>query len=356
MKLARVRDELARAVAAIADGKTASDQLALQSAPKSGAYRDKADEGLASLHARVGAGTLAEAERARLRVEETELLKELERIRTDLEAHGVRRLVAGLDQVPTASPCGMRWDQMNGDGDVRTCTQCKKIVRNLQGPPADQIALPTGEGPWFRRSDGTLVGGDCAIGARERRWASVVGLSVLAAAAVIVGVAVFVRRVPPPASHGAASALPSAPASGMEDQQMIPAELVESPSLHDVRAIEIRSIENEQPGYKAELRRRLDGSFDSHVRCYDAKGLAHTDGETSAAAVSALVAAINAQHRAPNRKKEPPCDHLEIDLAIEEPEGEQMILRTACEDRWTMNGAPLEPGDAGAVDLDAAYA
>ncbi len=95
-----------------------------------------------------------------------------------------------LDRIQIASPCPMRWDQMDGDARQRYCSQCHKSVYDLsQISRPEALALlergmAAGELPCvqlFRRADGTVITSDCSVGLRS--WGQRLGLR---AAALIV--------------------------------------------------------------------------------------------------------------------------------------------------------------------------
>ena len=78
-----------------------------------------------------------------------------------------------LDEIRIASPCPMRWSQLEGDARVRFCGQCRKNVYNLSemDPDEAELLIRRSEGPIcgriYRRRDGTVIAGDCVVGARR---------------------------------------------------------------------------------------------------------------------------------------------------------------------------------------------
>ncbi len=103
-----------------------------------------------------------------------------------------------LRSVRIASPCSMRWEDMNGDGRTRHCEQCGLHVHDISNMSESEAeaflrsAIGAGRvcASLFRRADGTILTKDCPIGlraARERagrvlaRAAAVIGLIVTAA-------------------------------------------------------------------------------------------------------------------------------------------------------------------------------
>ena len=100
-----------------------------------------------------------------------------------------------LSQVRVASPCGEDWELMTGDERVRHCGRCDKDVYNLSGMPADaaEALLREAGEPlcvrFYRRADGTLLSGDCSVGARKRRRRKGVVAAILAGAAAVGAIA-----------------------------------------------------------------------------------------------------------------------------------------------------------------------
>lgn len=80
-----------------------------------------------------------------------------------------------LSQVKSASPCGVHWDAMTGDGRARFCHGCKQRVYNVANLDLDEAEEYLGENVgiatvcWHRRTDGTLLTRDCPVGARAAR-------------------------------------------------------------------------------------------------------------------------------------------------------------------------------------------
>jgi hypothetical protein len=87
-----------------------------------------------------------------------------------------------LDDIRVAAPCQASWDAMTNvspDGRVRACGDCNKRVYDLSAMTRDeaQSLLVAHEGKlcvrYYRRTDGTILTKDCAVGAgkrRRRRW------------------------------------------------------------------------------------------------------------------------------------------------------------------------------------------
>ncbi|HEY2367207.1 MAG TPA: hypothetical protein VGH87_12515, partial [Polyangiaceae bacterium] len=122
--LADVREQLAAAVATLERAERAREQATAQGdrTKSEGAYRDVAAEHAAELDVQMNAAPGAMIQRERLRREETRLLDQLEETRAGMELLGVRKNVLPiLDGIPAAAPCSVRWDDMSGNGDARTC-------------------------------------------------------------------------------------------------------------------------------------------------------------------------------------------------------------------------------------------
>jgi hypothetical protein len=95
-----------------------------------------------------------------------------------------------LGVVKLASPCRMRWNDLEGDDDVvRTCARCDQRVYNLSALTAleaRELLLET-EGRlcvrFFTRRDGTVITAQCPEGKRlkvVRMVAGAIGAAVLA--------------------------------------------------------------------------------------------------------------------------------------------------------------------------------
>jgi hypothetical protein len=97
--------------------------------------------------------------------------------------------VRRLDSLRIATPCPVSWESMTGDDAVRFCDRCRKNVYNVAAlDPTEAIALiERAEGrPCLlltRRSDGTVVTGDCWAQLRRARKR---GLTALAVAAPVI--------------------------------------------------------------------------------------------------------------------------------------------------------------------------
>ena len=77
-----------------------------------------------------------------------------------------------LERIKIASPCGAAWSEMDGNDRVRFCSKCQKKVYNLSAlsPLEAESLLLEMKGQLYprlyRRTDGTVLTGDCPIGAR----------------------------------------------------------------------------------------------------------------------------------------------------------------------------------------------
>lgn len=88
-----------------------------------------------------------------------------------------------LSQARIASPCTMRWEDMEGDDRTRFCSSCSLHVHNIStlspSEAEELLAKATGTGERlcaiiYRRADGTILTRDCPVGvalakARVRR-------------------------------------------------------------------------------------------------------------------------------------------------------------------------------------------
>jgi hypothetical protein len=75
-----------------------------------------------------------------------------------------------LDQLKIASPCGMDWNEMQGDDRSRFCSSCQKHVYNFAAMTTEEglalIEAKEGKlcGRLTRRYDGTVLTADCPVG------------------------------------------------------------------------------------------------------------------------------------------------------------------------------------------------
>jgi len=223
-RLRAVREALESAVRAIEAGDRAEAQLAAARDRRAGqgAYRDVAAERASEWQSDVDAAVGARERRERLRVEEASLLDELEQTRRDIERAGVKSsAVRALALAPDATRCEVRWDQMTGDGDARTCPRCKSAVLSVAMlEPADAEALLASVGPnasFHRRHDGTILPRDCPVAAeRTATWRAApvsiaVGFFVTMALVFLVIGLTTVKRKPAPIPIGYTAPPPSDP-------------------------------------------------------------------------------------------------------------------------------------------------
>jgi hypothetical protein len=96
-----------------------------------------------------------------------------------------------LEQVRIASPCPVRWDDMQGDERVRFCGQCSLNVYNLSEMTREEaeklILSKQGRlcAGFFRRADGTVITRDCPVGLRAARMRAARSAGRVAAAAAL---------------------------------------------------------------------------------------------------------------------------------------------------------------------------
>ncbi len=162
-RAAELARELATAEAALADAARLVDETRARAPARiePGAYRDD----LVALDAR--RATLArEAARRRAALAETHRQLEDARARVRLPV---------VDDLRVASPCGVDWDALDGDGRVRRCGRCEQHVYNLNEltrAEAEALIVAT-HGRlcvrYFERADGTILLADCTIGVQRRR-------------------------------------------------------------------------------------------------------------------------------------------------------------------------------------------
>jgi hypothetical protein len=104
------------------------------------------------------------------------LESELETVDKMVAGYADRRALPLLDDLRVAAPCKAKWDDMAGDDRVRFCGQCAKNVFNVSAMPREEaeamLAGSTGSSlcvRFYRRPDGTVLSGDCAVGMRRRK-------------------------------------------------------------------------------------------------------------------------------------------------------------------------------------------
>lgn len=179
-QLVGVRERLAAAALVARDVQTIERELAQarEQEPGSAApYREHQRDRIDALEKRMDAARRSRVERAALRIEEGRLLRDLEASRVGLERAGVRRVLPLLDVV-IASPCPAKWEEMEGDGDMRFCASCAKHVFNLTMMSHEEaeatVRSATDQGGaclrLYRRIDGTVLTQDCPVALRQRRF------------------------------------------------------------------------------------------------------------------------------------------------------------------------------------------
>jgi hypothetical protein len=102
-----------------------------------------------------------------------------------------------LDRIEIASPCPVKWEEMQGDDRMRFCGHCSLNVYNISAMTREEaVRLVTGTrgrlcGSIFRRADGTVMTSDCPVGLAAARGRAVAALRrIVAAVAIIVGAGV----------------------------------------------------------------------------------------------------------------------------------------------------------------------
>lgn len=148
------------------------------------ARRDALGQELTRLRARLVDHEHVQAQVRALNAELAEVTRHLEQ---------ARRRLPMLDRVTVSTPCTEPWAKMQGDDQRRHCKRCDKQVYNLSAMTAEAAeALLGAPGDlcvrFFRRPDGTVLTGDCPVGARRRRRRRFV-VTAVAIAAGAVGVA-----------------------------------------------------------------------------------------------------------------------------------------------------------------------
>jgi len=82
--------------------------------------------------------------------------------------------LAQFGNIRIASPCHMKWTDMEGDDHVRHCSECALNVYNFSEMTEGEItALLNSHGEserlcvgWYQRTDGTMIMKDCPVGVR----------------------------------------------------------------------------------------------------------------------------------------------------------------------------------------------
>jgi hypothetical protein len=96
-----------------------------------------------------------------------------------------------LDRIQIASPCAARWQDMEGDGRVRRCGQCRLDVYNLSEMTREEAERVIATGAerlcvrLYRRADGTVLTQDCPVGRVLLRQKLVARMARMAAAVLV---------------------------------------------------------------------------------------------------------------------------------------------------------------------------
>ena len=124
--------------------------------------------------------------------------RELERATQLLEDARSRARLPVLDNIRVASPCTADWNAMTGDERVRACGACDKDVYNLSALTRDEAeALIVARNGrlcvrYYQRKDGTILLGDCTVGAGNKRRRRLVAAG---AAALLAGGGVLAHHL-----------------------------------------------------------------------------------------------------------------------------------------------------------------
>jgi hypothetical protein len=356
-QLRGVQAALAEAVLAVqAAGRAESDLAALRErATGQGAYRDVAAERKQHLHSVIEAGEAAKDKRQRLRRREAILLDELEKTRLDIERAGVRRSVLpALEGIPAARPCGLRWDQMQGDGDARVCPRCKAQVLDLallEPAEAERLLALTPGTSLHRRADGTILTRDCA-GAPSPpvgRWllyAAVLGVAGLAAAAYKMAGQSVVGR----GSDEDYGAFMPRPGTTPPDEVSRPvgdddASQIEAARLHNATTLTISDTFESLGGrYATNVTMQRKGKeFSYTLQCGNGKRSLSQIGRIPAAFPEAFLDSIDAR---PVGHTLAQCTHTDdypkIHVEVTMPTPNSVALSVSdCSYQWYRNGEPL---------------
>jgi hypothetical protein len=172
-----VRERLAVAVSAAREVPRLERELddLLAHARSGTPYRSVSEDQITAVAERLDDAKRERAVRAKLRVQEAELLR----------ARSPHVPLPILDDVSIASPCPASWDEMDGDGDVRFCGKCKKNVYNISMMSRDEAGAVVASARisggaclrLYKRADGTLITNDCPVGVRRRFWRRKAGIA-----------------------------------------------------------------------------------------------------------------------------------------------------------------------------------
>jgi hypothetical protein len=355
-ELDAVRTQLAAACAAIADGESAQRELATTERKTSeGVYRKPADDRSADRAVKIQAARNATVQREKLRREESRLLVQLERTRRDIERAGVRRNVLPmLDDLPDATPCNLRWEEMNGDGDARVCPHCEASVFNVVAlGPERAAALLVGQNAqkFHRRDDGTLLAGNCprAVPAWKVYAGVAAALTMTVVAVVMLGHGSappnFAESPPverPPWANNEPARTPHA-TDRLPRDHAFRAWVAVAPG--DVDAVTISSSFTTLDG-RTSLQARLHrhgGTFNADYTCSNREAVLSRTATLKSAVVEAM---IGAAMSSPVTTTEEVCAHSDdypkITVTVADKNAKVTTLRVKnCSHQWYHDATPL---------------
>jgi hypothetical protein len=115
--------------------------------------------------------------------------RERDKLRLLIDDAQTRLRLPVVDNIRPASPCTEDWSKMEGDARARSCARCNQNVYNLSEMTREEAhaLLVAREGAvcvrYYRRSDGTILTKDCAVGKQRRRRRRVVAAGLVASIA-----------------------------------------------------------------------------------------------------------------------------------------------------------------------------
>lgn len=127
----------------------------------------------------------------------TQVEREHEDLRREIDARQTRRAAPLLDNLRIASPCNESWDSMVGDDRSRFCARCEKHVHNLSELTRDQAetflqnVTESACVRIYQRADGTVLTSDCPVGVQKKRVKRLFLATVGAGLAVAAGAVAF---------------------------------------------------------------------------------------------------------------------------------------------------------------------
>ena len=360
-ELEDVRGQLTGAVAAVQAGDSAAQHLAAMqdradAKSTEGVYRDAAAERAGELRARVEAGRHARDQRERFRREEARLLVALEQARLDIERAGVRRTVLPvLEHLPEASTCAVRWDEMTGEGDARSCPHCKASLFNVAMLEPAQVETLLGShirgGDLRRRKDGTLIVGDCGHAAPRQRFLQVASTVVGVMIGLVAAVVIVYSRVE--------QASPKQESAKRPERSDPP-----KPALLLNGATGIRiddAFDTLGGGHELTAKIDRDGpKLTVDLECTHGMAKVLRKTEAPADALDRFLTAVGT-HRILPGGAEDPCTHTDdypkLLVTVSMPSGEQHMLRVKdCSYQWFIDGDPLAPTEGAAKSGDDDFA